>query len=370
MPPVPTLIPSLSGFAGQWIAAIVLFVVLFAGVAVLFARGRALLMLLGFGRTIASLFTSPFTYLRNICLRLADYGERGDAEYRSSRLYLVNKLLIALHAIVIVMALGGLAATALSAWNAFLPPKFLRDAEDSLVQRLAPEQQELASVTARLNQLEQEWTTRRQALVDQYRASRQQKLDAAVRDNESIEATASADEQLSAPFGSIRNYLSSDPLPRNAALVSSRYESVIQFLNRITLLDDRRQVLIRYAENWKTRATMALELSALSEEEIRTQAQPDYPDIQRRATLLGERVQSDQQQLADVRAQLKYSPGAFVLQLIIGLFAFILLVWLLGLFIELLSLSVYAADDIRRLRELADRDKGHSDHGGPQVERG
>ncbi len=64
-------------FLGHWTLILVLFVVLFGVLAFAFAQDRLGSMLLGFVRTVGSLFSSPFVYLRKIVLSLADFGERG-----------------------------------------------------------------------------------------------------------------------------------------------------------------------------------------------------------------------------------------------------------------------------------------------------
>lgn len=365
MSPMSLLVPSLADFVEHWFVALNLFALLFAGLAFLFARGRIGSLLLGFLQVIASIVTSPFVYMQRITSRMADFGDKGDTQFRSSRLYLVNKLLIALHAVLIISALSGLAVTALMAWEAFRPAKELRDGEAAIEERLATERKELAPLAARVNLLDEEWKTKRQALVDNFRKERQQRLDAAVRENESIQSAASADAELQSPFLSIRNHLDNNSEPRTVEDIERNHDAVIQFVNRAPISDDARRQLTRYAGNWRTKMTMIMELGRVSEDDLRAQIQTDYRETKQSATALSERVRSDEQDLARIRAAMQYSPGAFLLRVLAGLVGFLFTIWAFGLFIEVFSLAVHLADDVRKLRERAEAqptEVGPSDH--------
>lgn len=354
MPDLPGVIPSLSAFGGHWVAALVLFVVLFAALAFVFARDRVGFLVLGFARTAGSIFSSPFVFLRRTILRLADFGDRGDAEYRPSRLYLVNKLLLVLHALLIITALSGLAATLIAAWFAFLPPEYVRQAKTAIEARLSAERSELQPLTARVKQFDDEWQAKRQALVDKFKSERQQKADAAAKANRDLEATAPNNPDLASPFTSIHNYLAQVNPAASERELDRHHQSVVDFSGRLTLDEALRNQLVQYADNWRTERVMRAQLAGLSEEALRAQVQPEYPVAVQQANALTERIRSDEQELERVNAEMKYSPGAALFRLLVGLFGFIVTVWMMGLFIEGVSLLVHVADDVRKLREAGE----------------
>ena len=359
MPQLPSLIPNLGYIVEHLAEWSLIFVGLFLVLSFLLVREKLGAMLLGFSRTIGSVFTSPFIYLRKISLQLAAFGKSGDQSFRSSRLYLVNKLLVAIQAVLIVAALGGLAVTIIAAWDAFMPPQWLRTAISRLDSQLSEERRQQEPASNQVRQLEADWQAQGKAIVDKRQLEEKQKVAKSLEDNSFLSSSLDTDQEMRQPLQSLKNYLSQNDAGGTEAAFDTTRKNASAFIDRIDLPEAKQAKLVEYVKNWHTAKLAQLRLKAMSEESIRSEVQPGYREQKMRAAALEERVRLDSDQLSTLRAQAAYSPTGLVTRLAEGLVAFLATVWVFGLLIELLSLAVHVADDIRALRE--------SDAGRPSV---
>jgi hypothetical protein len=122
-----------------------------------FARERFRTFINGLGRLVASAVTAPIVFLRRAVGTVSAYARPREEEHRSTDQYLLNKLLLGLHAGVILVALGSFAAGLVTTWNVLLPDKHLRDAIRETRQKIHASEEELVGIVGRFTELDTAW---------------------------------------------------------------------------------------------------------------------------------------------------------------------------------------------------------------------
>jgi hypothetical protein len=343
-------------FGAHFFLTVALFLVLFAVIAVAFARERFLHLLLGFIRNLGSVFYSPFIYLRKIVLELCDFGRTGDSGLLFSDQYLLNKVLIALKAAIILLAIGGLAASFTAAWEATLPPQALRDAIDQLEESSAKGQTELATARARVEQMDSAWQQRRQTLIEQFKTERLQQAQTAASDNDQIEKSARGSSSMAQALESIRSYLAQNESADNAVQLDRIRDTALQFLGRLSLSDSDQRQLTQYVNNWQRGRLAKIQMDSVSESQLRSQIQPDYVDVKNRASSLASQTQGEARELAQLKSQITYHPELGFAALVSGVFGFIFTIWIIGLLVESVAFTGALADDVKKIRLNSERE--------------
>jgi len=85
--------------------------------------------------------------------------------------------------------------------------------------------------------------------------------------------------------------------------------------------------------------------------QLRSAVQPEYRTLKNRADALAKVIPSQEKQLTSLRADAKYNVPVFLLGIVFSFLSFILVIWIIGLFIEALYLGVHLAVDIHKIRE-------------------
>lgn len=344
-----------SMFLQNVVLTVIVFLGLFFGLAYAFARERFFQLIVGVFRTVVSFFVSPFVYMKSTALAIADFGQRGDAQFQASDQYLLNKALIALRASLIVGAILALAVTIAAGFEGSLPSKAVRMAISNLEEQLDKHRADLMATRARLDHMETEWQSRRQSLIEQYKNERLQKSKTATDENAQIESTLRSDSTATTALDSIKSYLAQNLSVSNEAGFARIRESADQFIGRLSISDAAHQQILRYVDNWKTQRIAATELASMSEADLRARIQPEYGLVKGQVDLLEGRVREESETLTSLRQQLQYHPEVLAIALVTGFLGFVFTVWGVGLLIEAISLAVFVAGDVKKIRMAAER---------------
>jgi len=333
--------------------SIVVFIILFLLIAYAFARNRFGAMLGGVFRIIASFFYSPFVYLKKAVLALAEYGQKGEAEFLETRQYLLNKLLLSFQGALVILSVAVLARGFVTAWSEWLPPKYLREAISELKKQLGQEKKELGQVAPTVEKMESSWAKQRDSLVRVYREERSNKAARLTTENqELVNRFASFDERVRQVFESIRQYHAQNEYHRQAAIFENVRDNVrLYYINPYLQEQEPKDLLNRYNDNWYAVMLAKLELSNFSERQLRSAIQPTYEALKTKLNELNSTIPYREEQLSQLRAQAKYNFSALFLQIAYTLLQFIIFVWIVGLIIEALWLSVHVAVNVQKLRE-------------------
>ncbi len=341
-----------SSFAEHFILAAFLFLLIAALILYLFARDRMFQVLFGVLRTIASFFTGPFIFLKKLVGQIADFGTRGDSDFRTTEQYLIHLSLTMARVAVIAVAIAGLAGSIVAGIEASWPRSLLAEI-DNVKEQMAKDKVELGTATDKLEKYDKDWQSKRDQLVNQYRSEATQKSDAAQRENNQIESSANADATLARALEPIRRFLTENQNASDALSVARVHDNAIQFAERLALSDYAKAQIVKYADNWQTIMNGRLQVNSISEDQLRARIQPDYRQLSMERDSLTAQVAREEEVLSSLRKRVSYSPLPLMSSIFFGVLYFILTVWFCGLILEWISLSVSVARDIRDIRDVA-----------------
>ena len=345
----------LGTFVANLQATIIVFLVLFTLISYLFARDKFVSMLSGLFRIIISFFYSPFIYVKKAMLSLAEYGIKGETEFIKTKQYLLNKLMISLQAVLVVVSIAVLASSLVSGWNKMLPPKYLRESISGIEEELVKQKAELRELEPNVKLMDTAWNSKRDSLISVYTLERNRKNESLSAENAELSKRISQlGSTIEQSFLQIRNYHSQN----ESHTIPSQFESVKNeiknFIDR-AVPQESKELFFKYNDNWYALMLSKLETTNFSEEQLRSAVQPTYSDLKNRLDYLNQTIPSQQKELAQLQAQVKYDIKALFLQLLYGICQFIILVWAVGLFIEALWLGIHVAANVQKIQNDLER---------------
>jgi hypothetical protein len=337
--------------AEELLYAFVLFLILFCLFLGLLAKGRVRELLGGFFRLFISFFYCPYVYLRKTAGTIADFGKRREEELARSHHYLGTRITMLLRAALIVAVTGVFAFFVVTGWEAMLPARYLRAAEKNTESQLEREQAQLATISAHLNQLEQDWTNRKDALIEEYRSSKKKQIESLAAANAEVETKLSASPEAERALASLKRYLATD----NANLSAAQ-----QYAQMLYTSEDARAELNKYVMNWNQMKVLSRQTESMSPDALRRSIQPDYESTKQNVQYWNAQVSSTSSTLGQLRTKMIYSPENLLISALSGAFLCLLIIWVVGLFLETYTFSTDVMDDIQKLRELAEAPGGRS----------
>ena len=339
-------------FAEDLTATLIVFLILFAAIAYFFAREKSVAVFSGVILIALSLFYGPFVYLKKVVLKLAGHSAKKRTEFEQPKQYLLDKLLFMLQALLVILSIAILAAGIVSGWNQMVPSKELRVAVSTTENELQKMRIELREMEPAAKQLETVWATQRDSLMKGYKTERAhigekmmaQNNDLATRINASSDTAQQALSEIK--YYHAQNEYRTSP---------SEYEPIMieikNYLDRQILSPEVKNLLLNYNDNWYAQVLARFETRTLSEGQLRFALQPAYHNRQQRLDYLKETIPSRENELAQFRAELKYNFAALGVQILFTILQFILFVWVVGLVIESLELTVDTAANVQKIQE-------------------
>lgn len=330
---------------------VLLFLVLFCLFLTLLAKGRIRELLGGIFRLLLSFFYCPYVYLKKTVGIVADFGKKREEELLRSHHYLGTRITMLMRAALIITVVGVFTFFAVTGWETMLPSKYLRLAEKNTQKDLDRNQTQLATVSAQLNQMDQDWATRRDSLIADYKAAQKKQIDDLTAANVQLESRLSSNPEGARVFPGLKRYLDSD---------NANYSSAMQYARMFLGNQDARNDLMQYVTNWNTARNLNRQLENTSSDGFRRAIQPEHERTRQNVQYWNNMVSSNRTLLAQIQAQMHYSPEGLLLSLLGGAFMCMLIVWGVGLFLEVYTQTTDAMDDIQRIRELAEMPKEQS----------
>jgi hypothetical protein len=328
---------------------IILFIIIGALFLFLFAREKTGEALLGILKSIASFFYSPFIFIKNAILELAEFANRKEESYQGSKQYLLNKILILSQTFLIIISTLILAQGVITSWNAFLPPKYIRDSISATEDNLDANKKRQDEISPAIEKMDNEWNSKREQLVKDFKSDRQKQINQSQSNNTKIENDLSNENSVNQLFFSIKNHLS-----QNETSGTSRLERVkndaIEYINRQNISESYKTSLLNYINNWNIVLQSQFELNNLSESNLRNSVQPDYNRLKEEQDGIIRGITSLESNLMQLKTQAKYNLDLFLLGLLVTLLTFVLYIWIIGILIELLWLSVDIASNLRAIK--------------------
>ena len=321
-----------------------------AAFAALFANGR---FAVGLGRVLASIVATPFLFIRRAVGAVLGHSSDAEERYRASDQYLLNKGMLVLQAVVIVLAVGMLAAAVVVTWNSWVPPAEVRRAAREYSGEVEAQRQKLGEADAAAAKLDGEWAQREKAIVGAYRQDRQARVDQTAKERRGIEANvrSSRAEYAVSTLQRLTETTTRRSIDSRNDIRRAKRELDWQVSSSWYSLQGWGQTLRRWNELWESGALAQFELSTLSIEELRKADQPAYAETKKVRDHEAERLATMEELLASHReaASLKWKAAFF--RALAAFVTFLLFVWLAGALIEGGWMAIRVADDVRRIRQ-------------------
>lgn len=330
---------------------VLVFLLLFGVIAYLFARGRFLPLLRGFGRVILSFFICPFSYLRAAVLSMADHGADAGADVPASKQYLLNKLMLTLQAALVLASVAVFAWSVTDGWNSMLPPKLLRTSIRELDKAVIQKTADLQKLEPAVKQLEDAWKGQREAQMESFTTGRGIKIEQLGKANLDLAARIkNVDPQTKMLFAKIEEFHARNAGDLSAGELEECLNSLNAYMERLNLAGDAKALIQSYNENWGQIKRLKIEIDNMSERQVRTAAQPAYETMAAQLAEIKRDLPVQGKQLALWRSEVKYQPEKLLLSVLYGALKLILLVWLFGLLIEILWSAINVSSDVRKIQ--------------------
>ncbi len=338
-------------------AFIILFIMLFVLIAFLFTREKFPNTIKGFFLVIASLFYSPFIYFKNSLISISDFSLRGEKGEQGTKQFLLTRFLTALQALLAIIVIIVITSGLITAWEILLPPKYAREENARLKEELEKLQAEFDRLKPDVDKMEREWNNNKVQLINSYKNETETASNKAKNENTSIEQKLSGNSIANQYFFSIKNYLTQNEYQYKV----SRYETIKNeaenYIERQDVGNEIKYSLKSYIQNWYTIMINNYEKNNFSDEQYRSKIQPEYSSKNSTVINLNHQIKNTQNQIDNLQPVLKYNFEKCFLTLLTTLLSIIVILWVIGLLLELLWLSVDIAGNINRLRNLKEINK-------------
>jgi hypothetical protein len=233
-----------------------------------------------------------------------------------------------------------------------VPSKELRETISTTGDELQKLKVELQEIEPAAKEMETVWSTQRDSLMKAYKTERAHIGETMMAQNNDLATriNASSDTAQQA-LSEIKYYHAQNEYRTNPPEYEPVMIEIKNYLDRQILSPEVKNLLLNYNDNWYAQVLARFETRALSEDQLRFALQPAYHNRQQRLDYLKETIPSRENELAQFRAELKYNFGALGLQILFTILQFILFVWVVGLVIESLELTVDTAANVQKIQE-------------------
>jgi hypothetical protein len=334
------------------IYAIILFILLFSGVLYVFVKTHVSSVYLGLGKIIGSLIISPFIYYKKCLLTIIDFSQ-SKIQIEESKQYLLKRLLTMMEVFLVIISTAILVGGIISGWNTFLPPRALRDEVSMIEESIDKTNTELKTFSEQINSLNEEWSVKKDSVVNSFRNQRNSIIEKSRTDNNSIEYKLQYRTEVSSYFSALKSYLQQNEYQDSKYLFDRiRSNARSWYVDLYYVPEDVRNDFSSYLNSWYERMIASLELKNMTEENFRRQLQPNFSSIDDEYRGRTNDLKYQTERLAELQKILKYDFSGMIVQVLFSLLIFILFIWVIGLVLELLWLNVDIADNIKHIASI------------------
>jgi hypothetical protein len=338
--------------------SLTLWLMVFIAFVAMFARGRLVPFAGGLWRIFIAVVTSPFVFIGKATTSVVSFDREQESEYRTGEQYLLNKAMLIVQAIVIVATIGAFSAAMVATWNVLVPPSEVRQNARDYRAKVDEQRGKAATSAAEVSTLDAEWSRKQTGVVASYRGERQRtihssnmRMTAIERDVANTDATAASIIRWAKGVPAYSDLSSASTIRATKRWFDQTVRS-----NWWSLTESARHALPRWNDAWHSRAAAQFELRNIPLNDLRRDVQPQYDDARIRNESAAERVRTMEAWLAqhEEAARLKWKAAMWTA--VRAFLKILLFVWIIGLAIEAAWLAIRVAGDVRRIRQLTDRD--------------
>jgi gas vesicle protein len=337
------------GISLTW--TIIIALLILAGFTYLFHKQSFLQTLLGLLRIIASIFYSPIIYFKKLFDSVNTFGQKGEKEYEESNQYLLNKFLIIIKGFWIIVGVLILASGIISSWNSFLPPEYLRNQISQYEDYIQKTDSSFESSKQKYEELESAWSQQSAQLINNYKSEIQKKISDAQREMTGIKNSYQNNEV----FDAIARYISENENTDSDYYLEYYKNQSISYADNNEYDENIKLQLKKYVESWYLQKMESKNLANASDEYIRNQIQPEYANLKSEIDNYNNQKADLETELASLKKESSYNFESLLWGLIQTILTFIMFLWFMGLFTEMIFLVVDMAGNVKHIRGIADK---------------
>lgn len=337
------------GISLTW--TIIIALLILAGFTYLFHRHTFLQTFFGLLRIIASIFYSPIIYFKKLFDSVNTFGLKGEKEYEESNQYLLNKFLIIIKGFWIIVGVLILASGIISSWNSFLPPEYLRTQISQYEDYIYGVDSSFEASKQKYDGLESVWSQQSAQLINNYKSEIRIKISDAQKEMNSVKNSYSNNEV----FNSVSVYIAENENTDSNDYLNYYKNQAVSYIDYNMPDENAKTDLKKYVENWYLQKTESINLANSSDESIRNQIQPEYANLKSEVDNYNNQKTSLESELESLKNEAKYNVESLFWGLLQTVVTFILFLWFMGLFTEMVFLVVDMAGNIKHIRGIADQ---------------
>lgn len=330
---------SFSSLVSNWIPATILFLLFLLALGAFIRRADIPALAKGLGRVVTLVLFSPLLFLRKLISEVADAERREEKESLSSDQFLIRRQFATAKAGLIISSVALLASGFAASWGMLPARKDFRNLREAR-EGLKVKEDGLRQMALRPGELDEQWAAKRASTLPKWFNQREEQLFA--RYQQILMMETELPEALIAllpapPDGiSLEDFGAREQRARQAFENSEALSSDPMAVSYFFQLSQ----LLRQAQDLAGR-----------ERSYRAQSQPEWSQVSEALDGAREAVAQASQKIVRFEEQIKTRRKSAISAFLGTLVAFYVLAWLSGLFIEVFSLAVRVAGDIRALRE-------------------
>jgi len=345
-------------FEEHIVALLIVFVILFLGISYLFTKEKLPQFILGLVKVFASIFYAPFIKVKNTVLMLAEFGEKGERTTNSSKQYLLGKIILIFESILIILSISLVSSGIITGWHSFLPPAYLRESADQLEQIIDETNSKLSEISSQISKFEDSWEENKITVIKEAKDKRNKIISDLKGINKQLDSQIPIDASSIVVFNNLKTYLENNSSITGARDIREVDNSATRYVNdEYSITEESRERLRIYINNWIRIKNTTIELGGLTDEVIRYEYQPEYASLKSNLDSYQSAINSQTENLKSINDQMKYDFEAFVKAILLSILLFIVIIWVVGGFIELLNLNVDLAGNVNKLRVLKEEEK-------------
>jgi hypothetical protein len=347
----------LSDVFSYWLFGAVAFVFLFVAALLLVAKHDAGRAVAGCLRLAFSFLSAPVFYLRAVVASLVEYAHEGDAHYKRSKQYLLQKVMLLANTGLLVGALSLVAAGLVASWLALYPPE-QRVQRRVLAGQIEAVNAELKDTRNQLEKLNAESDPKAANLKLQ---PLREAADNGAAEYDKQRKALQANDALARLYVPIERYLESqEGQPTSVDRIQAVTNEVVTFLNQNGADETAKQAMRSLVQSWVGWQQARAKLTSF-EEQMRT--------VDSRRAALEQAIQAEKSQIERLESE-RQALGIMLTasNLIAAILAFarmliaaFFFVWFGGLLVESAGLLLDMADNLRLMRLAAGQHQTNAD---------
>ena len=156
----------------------------------------------------------------------------------------------------------------ITAWEILLPPKYLREQNNQLEQKLEEFSEQFEMVNPEVERMEKEWNEKQAELIMNYKKDNVNVFNQAQNDNNTIEQKLVNIPSAAQFFSSIKNYLNQNEYQYRIEKYEAVKNEVLGYIDRQDLTSDVKSSLQQYVDNWNLMMVKQYEKNKFSDEQV------------------------------------------------------------------------------------------------------